>query len=132
LSEYGQLGADADEMTGQETSQRDAARQPRSAGGARRDLSFKRSPAQVEALDRVRAWTRERFKLADALPVIVAEVVCGLPGCPPLETVVAFWTEDDRRHQFKLFKAVEEVVQDDLPFAWLKDALVSTSEDECC
>jgi hypothetical protein len=113
--------ADADEMTDQETSER-----------ARRDLGFKRSAAQVAALDRVRVWTRERFKLADVLPVMVAEIACGLPGCPPLETVVAFWTEDDRRHQFKLFKPVAEVVYDDLPFAWLKESLVSTGEDECC
>ncbi len=119
------------EMTDDSTNQRDGARQARSSN-ARRDLGFKKSPAQVAALDRVRAWTRERFRLADALPVVVAEVACGLPGCPPLETVVAFWTEDDRRHQFKLFKPVTEVVSDDLPFAWLKDALVSTGEDECC
>jgi hypothetical protein len=103
-----------------------------SRGDARGSFGFKRSPAQTAALDRVRAWTRERFNLTDAQPVVVAEVACGLPGCPPLETVVAFWTADDRRHQFKLFKPVAEVVSDDLPFAWLKDALVSSGEDECC
>ena len=108
------------------------AEQARSAANSRRELGLKRSPAHVAALDRVRAWTRERFGLADTSPVVVAEVACGLPGCPPLETVVAFWTEDDRRHQFKLFKPVVEVVYDELPFAWLKDALVSTSEDDCC
>jgi hypothetical protein len=95
-------------------------------------FGFRKGPAHAAALDRVRAWTRERFKLGEALPVLVAEVACGLPGCPPLETVVAFWTEDDRRHQFKLFKPVAEVVNDDLPYAWLKDALVFTGEDECC
>ena len=24
---------------------------------------------------------------------MVAEVACAVPGCPPLETVVAFWTD---------------------------------------
>jgi hypothetical protein len=119
-------------MTNRRTSAQTGASPPGGVSAARRDFGFKKGPAHVEALDRVRAWTRERFKLADALPVVVAEVACGLPGCPPLETVVAFWTEDDRRHQFKLFKPVAEVVQDDLPFAWLKGALVSTVEDECC
>jgi len=118
------------EMTDFSTSAREGARQTQ--GEARRDFGFKKGPAHAEALDRVRAWTRERFKLADDLPVVVAEVACGLPGCPPLETVVAFWTEGNRRHQFKLFKPVAEVVSDDLPFAWLKDALVWTGEDECC
>jgi hypothetical protein len=121
-----------DEMTDQGSGERKSAREARSVGETRRDLCFRRSPAHVEALDRVRAWTRERFKLANALPVLVAQVACGLPGCPPLETVVAFWTEDDRRHQFKLFKPVAEVLYEDLPFAWLKDSLVSAGEDECC
>ena len=121
-------------MTDQETSERDRAGQARSAGGARRGLGLKRSPAQVEALDRVRVWTRERFKLGEALPVVVAEVACGLPGCPPLETAVAFWTEDGKRHQFKIFKPVREVVVDDLPFAWLKDSLAIPEGfgSDCC
>jgi len=90
------------------------------------------SPAHVQALERVRTWTRERFKLADDVPVVVAEVACGLPGCPPLETAVAFWTADDRRHQFKLFKPVEAVVCDDLPFAWLLDSLAASADSDCC
>jgi hypothetical protein len=119
-------------MTEQKTSAQGGAPPSRGVSDPRRDFGFKKAPSHVEALDRVRAWTRERFKLADALPIVVAEVACGLPGCPPLETVVAFWTEDDKRHQFKLFKPVSEVAYDDLPFAWMKDALVSTGEDECC
>jgi len=39
-----------------------------------------------------------------------------------IETVIAFWS-DERRHHFKVFKPVAEVVVDDLPYAWLKDAL---------
>ena len=62
----------------------------------------------------------------------MAEIACGLPGCPPFETVVAFWTADDRRHQFKLFKPVQEVVYDDLPFAWLIDSLLASDISDCC
>ena len=40
----------------------------------------------------------------------------------------------DQRHQFKVFKRVEEVVEDDLPPAWLKDALMVDEEAsfDCC
>jgi hypothetical protein len=82
-----------------------------------------RSPEHHEALARVRDWTRERFKLAHTATILVAEIACGLPGCPPLETVVAFWTEAEKRHQFKVFKPVRDIVTADLPFAWLKDSL---------
>jgi nitrate reductase delta subunit len=68
------------------------------------------------------------------LSILVSEVSCALPGCPPRETVVAFWTETERRHQFKLFKPAAEVVIDDLPPRWLKDALAAIEGlgCECC
>jgi nitrate reductase delta subunit len=113
-------------------------REPSEGGGmpeAFRIPTFARKrPEHTAALDRVRAWTRERFKLAEDATVMVAEIACGLPGCPPLETVVAFWTEGDTRHQFKVFKRVAEVVEDDLPPAWLKNGLIVNEDDgfTCC
>jgi len=91
--------------------------------------TFRRSAAQSEALDRVREWVRARFALADAT-VFVAEVACGLPGCPPVETVIAFWF-DGRRHHYKVFKPVAEVVADDLPPRWMRSALAVSDDDEC-
>jgi len=94
---------------------------------------IKKSPAHHAALDRVRAWTRARFALPDEATIVVSEVACALPGCPPLETVIVFWI-GQTRHHFKIFKPVAEVIHDDLPFAWLKDAL-AVSEDfvcDCC
>jgi hypothetical protein len=95
---------------------------------------LKQRPEQAAAVDRVKKWTRKRFRLAEDVPILVSEVACGLPGCPPLETVVVFWTGVDRRHQFKLFKRVAEVVPDDLPPAWMKNALVAIDGMglECC
>jgi nitrate reductase delta subunit len=90
-----------------------------------------RSPAQQDALARVRAWTRDRFALSDDVAMLVTEIACALPGCPPRETVVAFWTAPERRHHFKVFKPAAEVVPDDLPPAWLKDALVIPPGGDC-
>ena len=91
---------------------------------------LKQDPDHRAALDRVREWTRTRFKLDDAA-ILVAEVACGVPGCPPIETVVAFWTAADQRHQFKVFKPVAQVAADDLPPAWMKDALAANDGMEC-
>jgi hypothetical protein len=94
----------------------------------------RKGPAHREALERVRAWTRARFGLPVDDVILVSELACALPGCPPLETVVAFWTETDTRHHFKIFKPVAEVVADDLPPAWLKGALAvpEGGDCECC
>jgi hypothetical protein len=96
--------------------------------------SFHKRPEHLAALDRVREWTRARFKLPDDAAILVAEVSCVVPGCPPLETVVAFWTASETRHQFKVFKPVEAVVPDDLPPTWMKNALVAIegSDLDCC
>ena len=95
--------------------------------------SFKKRPEHFVALDRVREWTRARFKLPEDAAILVSEVSCALPGCAPIETVVAFWTEKGRHH-LKLFKPVAEVVEDDLPPSWMKNALVEIEGIgcECC
>ena len=96
-------------------------------------LAFsKKSPEHTAALDRVREWVRARFSLGEGA-ILVAEVACAVPGCPPIETVIAFWSEG-RRHHFKVFKPVEEVVTNDLPPAWLKRALADIEGIgcECC
>ncbi len=93
----------------------------------------RRSDEHLEAVRRIKGWTRARFRLGEDDAVAVAEIACGLPGCPPLETVVTFWTAPDRRHAFKVFKRVVEVVEDDLPPAFMKTAILSGGIDaDCC
>lgn len=92
--------------------------------------SVRKSPDRLRAVARIKAWTRQRFGLADDAALLVAEIACALPGCPPLETVVGFWI-GERHHHFKVFKPLEEVVCDDLPPAWLKNALAVPEGVEC-
>jgi len=95
--------------------------------------SVKKSPERLQVIERVTQWTRERFELPKEAVISVSEIACPLPGCPPLETAIVFW-EGETRHHFKLFKPVEEVVIDDLPYDWLKDALAVPEgfENDCC
>ena len=93
--------------------------------------SFGRNPAQLQALEQIRAWTRERFALPPDAAILASELVCALPGCPPLETVVAFWTDDGRRQHFKVFKPAAEVRPEDLPYAWQKHTLTLPEGQGC-
>ena len=94
-------------------------------------LAFTRkSPVQDAAIDRVRAWTRARFALSDDETVMVSEIACGVPGCPPIETHVVFWTAAGRHH-YKIFKLLVDVVEDDLPPAFMKNALVALDGIDC-
>jgi hypothetical protein len=95
------------------------------------ELGFSRKgPEHQEAMARVRTWTRERFALPDAAAVLVSEVACGVPGCPPLETVVVFWI-GETRHHFKFFKPAGDIVLADFPPAWLRNALAVREGFEC-
>ena len=96
--------------------------------------AFKMAAGQDAAIERVQAWTRARFALEADATVMVSELACRRPGCPPLETVVAFWNDEGGRRHFRVFKPVTEVVLDDLPPAWLRDALCAEPDDEfaCC
>jgi hypothetical protein len=94
-------------------------------------LSFtKKGPDGRAALDRVHDWTRARFNLADVETVMVSELACAVPGCPPIETHVVFWTTLGRHH-FKIFKSLADVVEDDLPPAFLKNALIALEGIDC-
>jgi nitrate reductase delta subunit len=80
----------------------------------------------------IQGWTRRRFRLAPEAAVLVAEIACRVPLCPPLETAVAFWTEEGARHQFRLYKPMAEVRYEDI--GWLMGT--PESHDgvlwECC
>jgi hypothetical protein len=96
--------------------------------------AFRQDAQQLSALERVRAWTRESLALAADDTILIAEMACGRPGCPPLETVVTFWLAGADRHVFKVFKPVADVAFDDLPPAWLRESLYASDpiDGVCC
>jgi nitrate reductase delta subunit len=98
-------------------------------------MLFGRDPFDLDflaALQSVQHWTRRRFKLASDATVLVSEVACRLPGCPPLETVVAFWSEDGKRHQFKLYKPLADVIYDDIGWLIGSPASHDGTAWDCC
>jgi hypothetical protein len=105
---------------------------PGSGAPGRRTLGAgRKSPEHLQALEQVKLWTRERFALTADEIIVVSEVPASFPGSPPLMTIVVFWTADRTRHHFRLFKPVSEVAREDLPFAWMRDALAVAEGFEC-
>ena len=92
--------------------------------------SARRAPEHAAALDRVREWTRARFALAEDETVLVAEVACACPAARRSRPYLAFWSGAGRHH-FKMFKPVADVVEDDLPPAFMKNALIALEGIDC-
>jgi len=67
-------------------------------------------PQRAAAL---KGWVREALELDAATTVLVTELRCREPGCPPLETVIAVLGAAGT-HQHKLPKAMAEVTQEDI------------------
>jgi hypothetical protein len=45
--------------------------------------------------------------------------------------VVAFWTAERRHDHFRIFKPLQDVVEDDLPPGWYKEALAVSEGFQC-
>jgi nitrate reductase delta subunit len=91
----------------------------------------RKSPDRLEAASRVKAWTRARFSLPADSIILVSELESAAPGFPPLSTVVAFWSAERKHHHWRIFKPLHEVVEDDLPPAWYREALEVTAGMPC-
>jgi hypothetical protein len=62
----------------------------------------------------IKQWVRERFSLAEDATVMTTQLDCAEPGCPPHETVIAFWDMAQKRHQFKILRSAAEVAREDV------------------
>jgi nitrate reductase delta subunit len=89
-----------------------------------------KGPDRAAAIVRLRGSTQARFALSGDETVMVSELACGVPGCPPIETHVVFSTAAGRHH-FKIFMPLTQVSEDDLPPAFMKNALVALEGFEC-
>jgi hypothetical protein len=85
----------------------------------------------LQAIEQIKDWIRGRFALGAEDTILVSEVASVLPGCPPLQTAIAFWTADNKRHHFTVFKPALKVAEEDIPPAWMKDALALSDGVSC-
>lgn len=95
---------------------------------------FKRLAPARDTLDditRVEGLIRERFRIPDSDIILVSQDAGTKPGFPPVETNVIFF-KNEIRYRLKIFSPVADVMDEDLPIAWLLPSLEDTGEAECC
>jgi hypothetical protein len=94
----------------------------------------KKRPEAADLTRRLKDVVREQFRLGPDDAIMVSELDCQVPGCPPIETVIAFWCDDGQRRHLKIFKPLADVSADDLPPWWMKNALIydEAAGCDCC
>ena len=63
-------------------------------------------PAQAQRVREIKDTVRSSLALADGVVVLVTELKCSEPGCPPVETIVALLGADGRNLQTKIHQPV--------------------------
>jgi len=63
-------------------------------------------------LDQIRIWVRQALEFPHEAPVIVKEVPCVKPGCPPIETAIMVLLEKEPPRFFKIQKTINEITFD--------------------
>lgn len=67
-----------------------------------------------EAIRYIKALARELMHAQDDDAVMVTELACTEPGCPPVETVIALLRAGAPPRQLKVHKAIPEVTREDV------------------
>ncbi|MEM7342750.1 MAG: hypothetical protein AAF485_00775 [Chloroflexota bacterium] len=78
------------------------------------NLSATRPKPDRNQVVQIKQWVRESFELSEDTQVMVTELECTEEGCPPLETIIAILEGPGQTHQYKLHKALVEVVLSDV------------------
>ena len=67
-----------------------------------------------EQSDRIKRWVREAWVLSSEATVMVTELECREPGCPPIETVLALLEGPGKTRQYKIHKSAAEISRADV------------------
>ena len=65
-------------------------------------------------VDQIRYWTRQNLNFPAEAPIVVKEVPCVKPGCPPIETAILVFLKGEPPRLFKIQRPVNDVTFDDV------------------
>jgi hypothetical protein len=78
------------------------------------DLFAARVRGSEQERQRIRAWVEALFGLTPDDTVLVTELRCHEPGCPPVETVIGILRPGHDTRQFKIGKAPLDVSREEI------------------
>ena len=63
-------------------------------------------------IDQIRYWTRQNLGFPPSAPIVIKEVPCVKPGCPPIETAIMVFLKGEPPRLYKIQKGINEVTFD--------------------
>jgi hypothetical protein len=78
----------------------------------------------------VKGWVRAATSCPEAAVIVVSELACSEPGCPPYEVVMAVLAPGERPLRRKLHKRLGDLTEPDVQAVWAApDAHAPSSGD---
>jgi G3E family GTPase len=63
-------------------------------------------------LDQIRYWMRQNFAFPKEAPIVIKEVPCVKPSCPPIETAIVAILKNEPPRYFKIQHPIDEITFD--------------------
>lgn len=82
-----------------------------------RNLFAGRPKPDIEHVERIKCWARTTWHVPEDAFVMVTELECREPDCPPIEAVVAVLQEGEPTKQYTIHKTIAEILEADLSTA---------------
>jgi len=79
-----------------------------------RDQFGRSSEISPLTLDQIRYWMRQNFGFSKEIPIIVKEVPCVKPSCPPIETAIVAVLKNQSPRHFKIQRTINEITFDNV------------------
>jgi len=90
-------------------------------GGNGGDASVKPDPFGRQTLefspytlDQIRYWMRQNFGFSKEIPIVIKEVPCVKPACPPIETAIVAVLRNEPPRHFKIQRPINEITFDNV------------------
>jgi len=95
------------------------------------DLLGGKRKGNSQATQQVKTWALDVLQLGEDTSLMVTELRCTEPGCPPIETVIALLKPSHPTQQYKIHKPVADITLDDVAtLATIEPKIVSTTSSQ--
>ncbi|HEX4205606.1 MAG TPA: hypothetical protein VHZ51_15710 [Ktedonobacteraceae bacterium] len=95
------------------------------------DPAGARPKADLRLVQQIKTWVTEALHVGEDTTLMVTEMRCTTPDCPPIKTVIALMETAQPIRQYKIHKPLADILQEDVAqLATLQPKIVGSSVEQ--
>ncbi|MBM4257193.1 MAG: hypothetical protein FJ147_14995 [Deltaproteobacteria bacterium] len=92
-----------------------------------KNLAGRGAANNSQKIKEVKHWVQESLALPPETTILITELTCTEPGCPPLETVIALLRGPGDNVQEKIHRSIAEVTKEEIETLCTRFPLVTNA-----